>query len=71
MTPKGIREKLAEIGRYQSGINPKLSKWQELEDEKIRLRKELKATGDKTSGVNPEKMKKAKKYYANRNQQVT
>lgn len=61
MSPKAIREKLAEIGRYQDGISPKLAKWQELEQEKQRLRKLLKETGDKQSGTDPEKSPKSKK----------
>ena len=60
MSPKAIRERLSEIGRYQDGISPKLSKWQELEDEKLRLRKLLKESGDRTSGVNPKTSVKSK-----------
>lgn len=60
MSPKAIRERLSEIGRYQDGINPKLSKWQELEDEKKRLRKLLKESGDRISGVDSEPSVKSK-----------
>jgi len=63
---KAIREELSYIGRYQDGISPKLSKWQELENKKIELRKRLKQLNDNTSGVDTEpwskKYKQGKKF---------
>lgn len=57
---KEIREKLGFIGRYQDGISPKLSKYQELEAEKARLRKRLKELNISTAGSNPKPFKKHK-----------
>lgn len=53
---KAIHEELSFIGRYQSSISPKLSKWQELEKRKQFLREELKKFPRKA--YNPKKMEK-------------
>lgn len=55
-----IREELAYIGRYQSNISPKLSKYQELEVKKGQLRKRLKEIGVAPNGPD-KKMKKVHK----------
>lgn len=58
MNAKAIREELALIGRYQTGISPKLTKWKELEARKKLLRKRLKQIPDKDSGTDPEPLTK-------------
>jgi hypothetical protein len=59
---KAIREELSYIGRYLTGISPKLAKYKELEERRDFLRKELKKHPDRESGTNPEPL--PKKYKA-------
>ena len=39
---KEIHQRLSFIGRFQESISPELQKWKDLEQEKIKLRQELK-----------------------------
>ena len=66
MSAKAIGEELSFIGRYMTGISPKLQKWKDLDERKAKLRNRLKQLPDKDSGTNqealPKKYKAGKKF---------
>jgi hypothetical protein len=53
-----IRKELEYIGRYLESISPKLSKYQELKDRQVKLRKRLKEIGLSQPGTDPVPFKK-------------